>query len=71
MKEIFFGKRHSSYLSKSENEKEKWTSKIKKYLLRYKLITSMLILIVCCFGINIWLINKFIYILQFSINSIF
>ncbi len=66
MKEIFFGKKYCCYLSKNESKVKKWTSSVKKFFLSNRFVLSMIFIIISCFSMNIWLIHKFISILQFS-----
>lgn len=70
MKEdIFFKVGYTTYLQKSKNKKRNWTSKIIKKFFEHKIISTSIVVIIMCLGINFWLIYKFINILE--MNKIF
>ena len=58
-------KYYAELIKKKETKKRGWTSNFLKYLKRNKIISISIILFFLCVNLNIFLIFKFLKILQF------
>ena len=65
MKEDFFKVGYTTYLSR-KSKKLTWTSKIKKVIIKYKFIITIIAVIISCLIMNFWLIYKFLKILEMN-----
>lgn len=63
MKEEFFLIGYSNLL-KNKKRRIDWTSFFLKKILTHKVIFSMILVIGLCFGVNFWLIYRFVNLLQ-------
>lgn len=64
MEEDFFKVGYSTYLKKEESKKQMWTSRILKKIMNHKIIAIVLIIAIFCLFMNIWLIYRFMNILE-------
>lgn len=64
MEEDFFKVGYSTYLKREESKKQMWTSRILKKIMNHKIIAIVLITAIFCLFMNIWLIYRFMNILE-------
>ena len=63
-KKNIYNVKYTSALEEISLKKEKWTSKIKKFIIENKIISIFIMLFFTCVGMNLFLIYNFLKVLQ-------
>lgn len=63
-KKNIYNVKYTSVLDGIRFKNEKWTSKIKKFIIQNKIISIAIIVFFTCVGMNLFLIYNFLKVLQ-------